>query len=190
MHTLDVNATSLPQHRSVGAAKVLGAVATQGANVPFLTSQLKELCQLNDRIRLIINVYNNVTQHPAEYCYTFSYVRGHKPLFWKTALPPSVVAPFDYIWLFDADIHAPNFPLQQMLIAMARTDSQISQPLIAPLKLGPKGRSSDWKEFRYKEPDLACMVRRHFRVEVMTPIFTRAAWELTHTHLATAPWSV
>ena len=116
-------------------------------------------------------------------CYSFSHVRGHKPLFWKRVLGSPLSSGYDYVWLFDADVRPALFPLQTMLVAMARTQSQISQPQIAPLSSSATARSSDWSEFRWHEPELSCMVRRNASVEVMTPIFTRRAWELVHTHL-------
>ena len=174
-------------HMKVGALRVLGATATHSRNVERLVqSQLAWLCELNPRMRLLVNIYDRAIRMEPTLCCTFSHVHGHKPLFWKHIVTPNMTAAFDYIWLFDADVVVASFPLQQMLMAMIRTGSQISQPKIAPVALDPTARSSDWAEFRFKAPDLACLVQRSARVEVMTPIFTRAAWDLTHTHLLTS----
>ena len=175
----------LRPHVKARALRVLGATATHSRNAERLAhSQLAWLCELHPRMQLLVNVYDDAATHmePTQCC-TFSHVRGHKPLFWKHTVTPNVTAAFDYVWLFDADIVMELFPLQQMLVAMMRTESQISQPKIAPVDSDPMARSSDWAEFRFKVANLACLVQRNPRVEVMTPIFTRTAWDLVHVHL-------
>lgn len=121
--------------RVSGTLRVLGATATHARNVQGLvSSQLAEACQLNKHIKLLVNIYDEPqdanhshtethtdglgkhTPSPA-LCLSYSHVRGHKPLFWKRALGSAVTAGFDFIWLFDADLVASGFPLQQMIIS-------------------------------------------------------------------------
>ena len=105
--------------RVSGALRVLGATATHARNAQWLvSSQLVEVCQLNQHVKLLVNIYDEPRARMSpSLCLSYTYVRGHKPLFWKRALGPAVTAGFDFVWLFDADLVASGFPLQQMLIA-------------------------------------------------------------------------
>jgi hypothetical protein len=137
-----------------------------------------------------------------------SMVPGMKGLFWKLALPPRIVVHYDYIWLIDADLDVTDkrFSLGRLLRDMRDSNASIAQPRIrqasetletralaggAGRNQGagtPEGaRSTDIHYLRASAPfPDNCSAVSVDAVEVMAPIFRRAAWHIVHNELLSA----
>lgn len=115
---------------------------------------------------------------------TVSSVPGMKGLFWKHALRPHDTAPYDFIWLADADLDVtdPSFNLARLVRDMRVSNAALAQPRIKELAGG--GRSTDIKHLRFTSnfPDNCSAVSTDV-VEVMAPFFRSLAWSITHREL-------
>ncbi|EMS57723.1 hypothetical protein TRIUR3_08625 [Triticum urartu] len=99
-----------------------------------------------------------------------THVSARKQTKWwfaKRFLHPSVVAPYDYVFVWDEDLGVDNFTAEPYLDVVRRHGQEISQPGLDATK-GPA-------------PMYDITVRRngsemHKFVEVMAPVFSRDAW--------------
>ena len=98
----------------------LGAtsVHSRDPRVPALLRSLRELCDANPALRLVINHFDpnassRVKARPATDRIQVSWVPGMKGLFWKTVLTPLRTSTYRVVWLFDSDmaVHPGVLPL-------------------------------------------------------------------------------
>ena len=80
---------------------------------------------------------------------------------------------FDYIWLLDADIFAHALDLSRIARRMAR-GARVSQPAVY---VTTGSRRSDHPMLSVQNASQPCVARAVPIVEVMTPMFTKAAWD-------------
>ena len=124
-----------------------------------------------------------------------SSVTGMKGLFWKLELAPEKLpASAHYIWLVDADMAVDQFALRLAIEEIDAANASLAQPRIGPYHHA-RGRMTDWPLLRASYSGAKwprnCLAAAMKYVEVQTPIFRRAAWDMVHrTLLTTAPSSL
>lgn len=95
---------------------------------------------------------------------------GNQTKWWfaKRFLHPHVVAPYDYIFVWDEDLGVDNFDAEEYLKVVKRHGLQISQPALDP------NSSMTWLLTKRK-PDVD--VHKTEFVEIMAPVFSRGSWK-------------
>ena len=119
----------------------LGATSVHSADprVPALLDTLRELCDANPALHLVINHFD--TDHsaatrvgtvPSTPRLQVSWVPGMKGIFWKTILTPRRTRAYRVVWLFDADLalHPSVLPLATIVNTLLATNASLLQPAI------------------------------------------------------------
>ena len=163
----------------------LTAFSCKKSGVMRLISGVEKQCHRIPHLRFLMSSYDGDTSCALKMpsCATFTdEVLGHKPMHWLKLLTPSKLGDAQYVWLFDADLALEAFELERALAIMTKTNAALGQPCITASK-----RSTDYAFLRCAKPmsEMMCEAMHIKQVEVMTPIFTRAAWLHVHRHLLT-----
>ncbi|KAG5015577.1 hypothetical protein JHK85_021713 [Glycine max] len=99
------------------------------------------------------------------------HVSVHKQTKWwyaKRFLHPDIVAPYDYIFMWDEDLGVENFNAEEYLKLVRKHGLEISQPALEPSK---STKAVCWNMTRRREHSEV-----HKFVEIMAPVFSRNAW--------------
>ena len=135
--------------------------------------QVKAVCDLGVQ-HMFVNIYKprsvpcRVPEVPCSI--TMFDVHGMKGTSGKHALTPERVQGFDHMWILDSDI----MPGHLNLSLIASRNVNVSQPSVV---VNNVSRGSDHRHLNHRK---TCAVARTSLVEVMTPMFKRAAW--VHFH--------
>ncbi|TVU06665.1 hypothetical protein EJB05_09065, partial [Eragrostis curvula] len=105
--------------------------------------------------------------------------------FAKRFLHPSIVAPYEYIFLWDEDLGIETFDAEEYLKIIKKHGLEISQPGLDTTR-GPrpffeittrKNDGSEMHKSTLRSPDAKCWRRPCSAfVEIMAPVFSREAW--------------
>ncbi|KAL8052669.1 hypothetical protein ABFS82_05G020500 [Erythranthe guttata] len=102
----------------------------------------------------------------------------------KRFLHPDIVAPYDYIFVWDEDLGVEHFNAEEYITLVRKYGLEISQPAIKPNKIAPwkmtKRRNNSEVHKETKERPGVCS-DPHLPpcaafVEIMAPVFSRDAW--------------
>ena len=133
MRTLRARADMLREDTWLGAT----SVHSRDPRVPALLHSLRELCDANPALRLVINHFDpnassRVKARPATDRIQVSWVPGMKGLFWKTVLTPLRTSTYRVVWLFDSDmaVHPSVLPLGTIVRTLLATNASLLQPAI------------------------------------------------------------
>ncbi|KAL3680828.1 hypothetical protein R1sor_023784 [Riccia sorocarpa] len=110
-----------------------------------------------------------------------------QPKWWyvKRFLHPNVVAPYDYVFVWDEDLDLENFDAEKYIELVRKYGLEISQPALGPSDREPQWRmtkrredvemhnSTQEREGRCTSPILPPCAGF---VEIMAPVFSRKAW--------------
>lgn len=162
----------------------LGATAAPSSDV-VLAPALLALCDVFPQLRVVVNIFDGAQPRAAQYnssSIELTFVTGLKSIFWKRVLTPARVRSFEVVWLFDADIavHPSVFPLATSVSVLAETGASILQPAIRGWGLATH---HGWLQHRWTH--LSCAVTTARFVEIMTPLFRKAAWSAFHEAVLT-----
>lgn len=128
-----------PNMRGLRGDAWLGATSVHSSDprVPALLHSLRELCDANPALHLVINHFDpdassRVKARPASDRIQVSWVPGMKGLFWKTVLTPLRTSMFRVVWLFDSDmaVHPSVLPLGTIVRTLLATNASLLQPAI------------------------------------------------------------
>ena len=166
---------------AIGGIRIIGgsATSTQAPHYHRFITRLLSLCEAYP-IDLVVNHYNTKVPTTPKACMRFVTIPGHKGLFWRIIFTPKHVRIYSHVWLFDDDVHVgPQvFDLMSFLAIMRAHNAMVAQPRITSTS---NSRTSDHKHLlRLKD---TCKARCTNLVEVMTPMFTRKAWDIVHEGL-------
>jgi len=113
-------------------------------------------------------------------------VPGFKTRFWKHVLTNDTTSRYSHVWLFDSDLSIERLDLPVLLRVAAATGAEIIQPTIAGGNPGMWSYDERPTMNIYEDgalrcarnPDEDCAACRVATVEVKTPLFQPAAWQL------------
>jgi hypothetical protein len=111
---------------------------------------------------------------------------GHKTVFWKKILSPSITSSFDIVWLLDCDVRVSPHLMQFEEVAywFRVTGAAIVQPSVIPFQQGGRGGRGSMTRSALAGN---CLARRSAIIEQMTPIFRREAFDIFWTALQAIP---
>ncbi|KAI7727338.1 hypothetical protein M8C21_027610, partial [Ambrosia artemisiifolia] len=99
---------------------------------------------------------------------TYIFVSNGVVLQWyaKRFLHPDIVAPYDFIFIWDEDLGVENFDAEEYIKLVKKHKLEISQP-----GLDPNSKYFTWHMTMRQED-----IEVHKFVEIMAPVFSREAW--------------
>ena len=126
---------------------------------------------------------------PLPTCATLTFVRGYKLAFWQREVTPAAVAhgKHDVVWLFDNDMEAESFDVEESARLLLASNASLAQPLVSlSIARQMSGLSQlsgeDFKQLSAANPltPAGCKAQSVPFVEIQTPMVTAAAWATVH----------
>jgi len=144
---------------------------------------VEQLISAYPSLAVVMNIHDAKSESGcrlARGLYASSFQPGMKGLFWKKVMTPSMVSPFDLVWLIDSDIWME--PRLFQLEAVVQWINQTGAEIVQPALIARKG--FDRSKHRMRAFSADCVVSTVTAVEQGTPIFRRRAyvsfWETLH----------
>ncbi|KAL1520879.1 hypothetical protein AB1Y20_022440 [Prymnesium parvum] len=150
------------------------------------------LLEVHQFVHLALNFFDlpagarllHAFRHPRIMTYN---VPGLKILFWKREITAQLTSRFSHVWFFDSDmdVHPERFDLITFLRLLEATNVTIMQPAISGEGAGFHNLERRSAKGLARKCGLTtadrCAVCRVSLVEVKTPIFTSAAWQVVQS---------